>query len=246
MHFDWSTLVLQTVNVLVLLWLLRRFLFRPVVAIVAERKAAAEKLLSDAAAKREEAETQLAAATARDQVVMADRDRILAEAHTAAETQRTELLAQAAQEIARNREAATVTLARENADMRRALEAEAQDLAVAIAGRLLGRLPAETIDTILQQSLGGWIGSLPADDPRGLTEDDGPLVVATSGPLSEPVRAMLRQRFSGRKLEFKVDPALILGIEVMGGHARLRNNWRADLESIAKELKVDDKPIVLA
>lgn len=246
MHFDWSTLVLQTINVLVLLWLLRRYLFRPVVAIVAERKTAAEKLLSDAAASREEARAQLASVAARDQAAMADRDRILAEAHTAADTQRTELLAQAAQEIARNREAASATLARENEDMRHTLEAEAQDLAGSIAARLLGRLPPETIDTVLQQSLGGWIGSLSADDLRGLTEDDGPLVVAASGPLSEPVRAMLRQRFGDRKLEFKVDPSLLLGIEVMGGHACLRNNWRADLESIAKELKLDDKPIVLA
>ncbi len=53
MHFDWSTLSLQTINILVLLWLLRRFLFRPVVAIIAERKGAAEKLLADAAAARD-------------------------------------------------------------------------------------------------------------------------------------------------------------------------------------------------
>ena len=56
MHFDWSTLVLQTVNVLVLLWLLRRFLFRPVVAIIAARKDAADKLLADAEAARAQAE----------------------------------------------------------------------------------------------------------------------------------------------------------------------------------------------
>ncbi len=43
MHFDWSTLILQTIDVLVLLWLLRRFLFRPVVAIIEERRNAAEK-----------------------------------------------------------------------------------------------------------------------------------------------------------------------------------------------------------
>ena len=49
MRIDWSTLALQTVNVLVLVWLLARFLFRPVMAIIAERRIAAEKLLADAA-----------------------------------------------------------------------------------------------------------------------------------------------------------------------------------------------------
>ncbi|HBK04452.1 MAG TPA: hypothetical protein DDZ81_01175 [Acetobacteraceae bacterium] len=246
MHFDWSTLVLQTVNVLVLLWLLRRFLFRPVVAIVAERKAAAEKLLSDAAAVREEAQAQRAEAVARDQALTADRDHVLADAHSAAETERAALLAQARQEVTQTREAARITQARENADMRQALEAEAQDLAVTIVSRLLGRLPSGTIDTVLMQSLDGWVGSLHADDLRGLTEDDGPLVVTTSGPLSEPVQAMLRQRLGDGTLQFKIDPSLILGIEVMGVHACLRNNWRADLDRIAKELKQDDKPIILA
>ena len=52
MRIDWTTLALQTVNVLVLVWLLARFLFRPVSTIIAERRAAAEKLLADAAAQR--------------------------------------------------------------------------------------------------------------------------------------------------------------------------------------------------
>ena len=38
MRFDWTTLLLQTVNLLVLVWLLQRFLFRPVMAIIAERR----------------------------------------------------------------------------------------------------------------------------------------------------------------------------------------------------------------
>ena len=50
MRIDWTTLALQTINVLVLVWLLARFLFRPVMTIIAERRAAAEKLLADAAA----------------------------------------------------------------------------------------------------------------------------------------------------------------------------------------------------
>ena len=46
MHFDWWTLALQTVNVLVLIWILARFFFRPVADIVAKRQAEADKLLA--------------------------------------------------------------------------------------------------------------------------------------------------------------------------------------------------------
>jgi F-type H+-transporting ATPase subunit b len=49
MRIDWWTLALQTANVLILIWLLGRFLFRPVADIVARRQDEANKLIADAA-----------------------------------------------------------------------------------------------------------------------------------------------------------------------------------------------------
>ena len=46
MRIDWWTLGLQTVNVLILVAILARFLFRPVIAIMDERRAAAAKVLA--------------------------------------------------------------------------------------------------------------------------------------------------------------------------------------------------------
>lgn len=48
MHLDPWTLALQTINVLVLVWLLAHFLFRPVAAIIAARRAASDALMTDA------------------------------------------------------------------------------------------------------------------------------------------------------------------------------------------------------
>ena len=55
MRIDWWTLALQTFNVLVLVLILGRFLFRPVAAIIEERRTAAVKLLADAEAAKHEA-----------------------------------------------------------------------------------------------------------------------------------------------------------------------------------------------
>ena len=55
MRIDWWTLSLQTVNVLILIWILSRFLFRPVVAMIDERRAATAKVLSDAEAAKKQA-----------------------------------------------------------------------------------------------------------------------------------------------------------------------------------------------
>ncbi len=54
MHIDWWTLALQTVNVLILIWILGRFFFRPVADIVAKRQEETASCLADADAARKE------------------------------------------------------------------------------------------------------------------------------------------------------------------------------------------------
>ena len=63
MRIDWWTLGFQTVNVLVLVWLLSRFLFKPVAQIIADRQQQAAALMRDATNAR--ASASIAAATAR-------------------------------------------------------------------------------------------------------------------------------------------------------------------------------------
>ena len=103
MRFDWSTLLLQTINVLVLIWLLRRFLFRPVLDIIVARKEAAEKLLADAAAERERAQSEAEKIARGEAQLAADRNHILADAHAAAESERAQLFERANHEAAEAR-----------------------------------------------------------------------------------------------------------------------------------------------
>lgn len=243
MHFDWSTLILQTVNVLVLLWLLRRFLFRPIVGIIAERKAAAEKLLAEAAATCEQAKAQADQAAQRDKALAADREQILADARAAAETERAALLNGATAEAARARDLAQASLDQQREQMRHELEAGARQLAVAIASRLLERVPAPALNAAVLESL----NALSPDHVQALAAPGEALEVVTSAPLDPAIQAMVRQRLSGLSaLHFSTDPSLILGIELRGTHATLCNNWRADLDRIAEELSQDDKQLSVA
>ena len=88
MHLDPWTLALQTINVLVLVWLLARFLFRPVAAIIAARRAAADALMADAEAARAKAAAEAAALAQQRQGLADDGDRIVAAARAAAEAER--------------------------------------------------------------------------------------------------------------------------------------------------------------
>ncbi len=245
MRFDWTTLLLQTVNVLVLLWLLRRFLFRPILVIIAERRAAAEKLLADADAARRQAAAQIEQATQREKSLAADGDQILAEARAAAEAERAALLERSRQEAAKLREAARAELEQQRRQIRRDLQTEALQLAVTIASRLLGRVSAQAVDAALLDEL----RALSADRWHAVAAPGEAVEVVTAVPLDAPAQAacaeLVRQRLGG-PVSFSTDPALLAGVELRGPHARLCNHWRADLDRIAEELSQDDTHLALA
>ena len=246
MHLDWSTLALQTVNVLVLLWLLRRFLFRPVQAIIAARQASAEAVLAEAAATRARAEAEAADLARQKQGLAAEGERIQTEARHAAEAERATILAQAQHEATASREAALAGMAREREAMRRDLEEEARRLAVAIATRLLGRFSADAANSALLESLLGRLAALSEDERQALTDPPAELQVVTAAPLDAAARGAWAERL-GRALQgvgdlrFAADPSLIAGVELRGAHARVRNSWQADLERVAQELGRDDE-----
>lgn len=56
MEFDGTTFALEIINFLVLVWLLQRFLYKPISAAILQRKATIEKTLADAQVKQVEAE----------------------------------------------------------------------------------------------------------------------------------------------------------------------------------------------
>ncbi len=48
MEFDWTTFILEIINFLILVWILKRFLYRPVLDVIDRRRAGIEKTLADA------------------------------------------------------------------------------------------------------------------------------------------------------------------------------------------------------
>ena len=43
MELDWTTFILELINFLVLIWLLNRFLYKPVMKVIAQRKTTIQK-----------------------------------------------------------------------------------------------------------------------------------------------------------------------------------------------------------
>ena len=249
MHIDWWTLALQTVNVLVLIWILARFFFRPVTDIVARRQAEAQRLLSDAAAARQEAAALRAETEKARAEIGAERDRLTTEARKAARIEKENLLAQASHEIAKHRGEADEAIARDRAAAEQAVIAHASELAMEIAQRLLARLPPQVALSIFLDGLCQKVRASRPDGregPRSFPAADDKIEVVTAAALSdqetEHVRSALEDAF-GRTaaFAFRSDPTLLAGIELHGRNTTVRNSWRADLDRIREDLNRDGR-----
>lgn len=242
MHINWWTLALQTINVLILAWLLSRFLYRPVVAAIAARQDAANALLADAEAARAGAAAQEATLKARNDAFSADIDRKRADAQAAAQAERARLLDQARQDVADLRQKAQSADGEERARRGTALEGQAATLAGHMAVTLLEQLPVAAATDAMFDRLVARLVSLSDEERQQLVT--GPLRIVTSGPLEAVDQTRygkaLAQALPGMATPtFMTEPTLIAGFELRNGQMILRNSWRSDLDAFLDALRED-------
>lgn len=240
MRIDWWTLGLQTVNVLILIAILARFLFRPVIAIMDERRAAAAKVLSDAEGEKAKAVAAREQAEAESARIAASRDAVMKRAAEDAAAEREAALATAREEADQVRSSAET----EMRWARAAEEAEASDrsarLAVDVARKLMDRLPDSAKVDGFVDGLAKALASLPEASRGDFAPGATPKLLAPralTAAEDKSCRAALAQAI-GRPVEFTlaVEPDVIAGLEIETPHAVVRNSFRADLKRIVEEL----------
>lgn len=247
MHFDWSTFALQTVNFAILVWLLHRFLYRPVLRLVDARRAEIDKQYADARKAEAEALAQRAAIEAEHGAIAAARAAVLKEAAGQAEQ------AAAARRVQAEREAAAlIEDARKSIDEERgAALAEARraalDLGATIAERLLAEVPAALRTEAWVERVEQYLAALPAAERDGLGRqlaNGVGLTVVTASPLPPESERAWQSRLEhvlGDRLTiaFDVDRDLVAGAELHFPNAILRFSWQSTLAALRKEIDAD-------
>lgn len=244
MQIDWWTLGLQTINFLIVIWLLSRFLYRPIRKIIEEREAA-DKAASDAAAQKlEDAEKirriyeEKTAQFAREQ---AERD---AAFHKTLEEDRAKTLEATRKEAAAVLEEAHARIARDEQQALEALKQRIGELAVSLARTALaehatGQEPLTRMRAHLD--------AMQRAELEGLKEDLRPsgaeLHIVTVRALPDTEKkawsAMLSERFGAQtRLVFSEDAALLGGAELHFPHAALRFSVSDRLERATQALEV--------
>lgn len=242
MRVDWWTLGLQTVNLLVLLWLLGRYLFRPMAAIIAQRQAEAAKLIDGAKAAQAKADEAARNAKAALAASEADRAAAIDASHAEAEAQRAALIETARKEAEQRLEDAKIQIARmqDQADAR--IGARATALAGDIAARLLEATVASLPITTFLDGFAKALGDLPQSAREGIgANGDNPTLISAR-PLTDAdlaaCRAVLGQVLACEVPPMTgVDPALIAGLRFTSTNVEVNANLRDDLDRVLAGLE---------
>jgi F-type H+-transporting ATPase subunit b len=250
MHFDWVTFLLQTANFAVLVWLLQRFLYRPVLRMVDARRAEIDNGYAAARAAEAKAKEALAAIERERADAAAARAALLKEAAAEAEKAAAVRRAQAESEAAAIRKEAEKILAAEREKALAEARAVALDLAAEIAARVVAELPAGLRTAAWIERIAQYLESLPAAEAEQLKRQlagGAALGVATASPLPEATAAGWRselRRVLGPETEiaFTVDPQLIAGAELHFPSAILHFSFNSALAAMRAEIAQRAEP----
>jgi F-type H+-transporting ATPase subunit b len=245
-QLDWTTFALEIMNFLVLVWLLKRLLYKPVLNAIAERKANVQNTLSDADKLRKEAQTLREEYEHRQadwrQEKETVRNRMLEEVNG----ERVRLLAELQSTLQQEQEKARALEERRLSDLTHHVEDAAIAQGGLFAARLLARLASPELGARLVEVVIEDLHRLPEERRQAMrtacARGDAPIVVTSAHRLSSPQRESLMeavQSLLGRTIscEWREDPQLLAGIRLSLGPWMLGANLQDELKFFSDTLR---------
>jgi F-type H+-transporting ATPase subunit b len=248
-ELNWSTFILEIINFLLLVWILKHFFYAPVMKVIEQRRQAIDASLAQAAAKRAEAEAMEEKYQSRLEDWEREKQRARESMHQEVSGERDRLLAALRKTLENERTKAQVLEQRRLEEERRMNEQEALANAAEFAGRLLTRLTGPELEQRLCQLLLAQLPALPGERRdalrAGFRDDAMPVRVASAYPLAPEMRTALQNALgevAAQRIEcaFMESPELIAGLRINIGPLVLRANIRDELRFFIEAGHVPD------
>mgnify|MGYP000220314275 CR=1 FL=1 len=244
MAIDWVTVAAQVVNFLILVFLLKRFLYNPVIRVMDRREQRISDRLERARSRQEEAEALAEKYEQSRQALAAARDRRLEAARQAAQDTRQRLIDEARAEVAARRRQWRDALAADQQRLAHALHRQAAESVSDIARRVLTDLAGESLEARIVER---FLERLENDEEvsgdvlRSLLDEHKRLRVRSRFELSESTRRRLAEVLAKRlgeapELRVETDDALICGIAIEGEGQRIDASIDGYMDRVDRQL----------
>jgi F-type H+-transporting ATPase subunit b len=245
MLIDWFTVGAQIVNFLILVWLLKRFLYQPVLDAIAAREQRIAGELAKAASKLTEAQQQHDEFDRKNQAFDQERGALAAKAAARCAEERDAVLKQARQDADELRASSASALAADRTLLGRQVTRLAQGEVFAIARKALADLASANLEERMGEVFTRRLRIMDAKSKAllaaALRECTDPALLRSSFELPAAVQATiqnaLNEAFSAEvHVRFITAPAAVCGIELMANGQKLA--W-----SIADYLKMMEQKL---
>ena len=255
MLIDWFTVGAQALNFVILVWLMKRFLYKPIRHAIDEREKRIAAELADADAKKVQAKTERDEFHHKNEELDQQRATLLSQATDEAKAERQRLLEEA-------REAAEVlsakrqeTLRNEAHDLSQAIGRQTREEVFAIARKVLTDLAATSLEERMSEVFTRRLREMDSQAKVGLGEAlktaTDPVLVRSAFEVPAEQRAAIQdavnETFSADiPLRFETASDLVSGIELSTNGLKVGwsiADYLASLEkAVAELLKEKDKP----
>lgn len=243
MGINWFTVVAQVINFIILVWLLKRFLYKPVLKAIAERESRIAARVSDAEASLLAAAKEKEAFEQKNTAFSQQYNAALKQAREEVNTEKQKLLEQARKEFQTMRTGLQQSLQEEQAHFNRELRQKTMEEVFAVAGKALGDLASASLE---EQAVNVFLTRLQNLAPGGqqqftqaMAAQNGAVTIRSAFALPAAQRLQLEQairKWSGQQepsFLYQVQPQLISGLELHVHNYKL--SW--NLEDYLDELK---------
>jgi F-type H+-transporting ATPase subunit b len=240
MLIDWFTVGAQALNFLVLMWLLKRFLYRPILIAIDAREARIAAALTDAELQKAEAKKSLDQCTRNDEQFTAQRTALLAKAVLDADLEGARMMDSVRREGAALELKQRQALASVAAERAGRLRDMTVDAVFETARRALADLASVDVEARVASAFAARLRAIPAPTKAAfgaaLQAAHGGADVHSRFALADADKASLQNAVDetfamSATLRFSTSPDSICGIELTSGGQRLA--WSIDEYLIA-------------
>lgn len=239
MEVNWSTFILEIINFLVLIWILKRFIYKPVLAVIAERRTAVENQTAEAEHLHEAATSLKKQYQNRlndwDRERQGARDRL----NTELETERAGQLAALQAVLIQEREKARASQAKRHIESVREIEHQALRQGAEFAAQLLKMASGPELETRLIKLLIDELGRLSPEQVALIQERWGTppeaIVIASVYPIDREQQQRLESALTGMvghqlPVTYHQRSELLAGLHIAIGAWVLQANVRDELK----------------
>jgi F-type H+-transporting ATPase subunit b len=229
MSIDWITVIAQIANFLVLVWLLKRFLYRPILDGIDAREAEITRRMAEAGEAQKKAQAAEADYRKQQTQLLSDRDEIVEQALRASENERDSLLADTRAKLEQEQKDWRSHLERERQKFIAQLQQTGSETLLELTRKALRDLADETLEEAIVRHVSARLK--PIAEELAQTADENTEAVATTrdalpGAAQQQLRAELNELLRGITLRFDTDPQQAPGLVLRVGSAQVA--WTVD------------------